>query len=131
MQRVSRTSLIRTMLIAVLAVACAQVLPAQKKEKEDPTIRSVQGQVNDAQDKPVSGAVVQLKNTHTLEIRSFITQEDGQYRFSGLRTDTDYEIKAEYSGMSSDDKRLSNFDTRKIATVNLKLNKKAETTKSK
>ena len=29
--------------------------------------------------------------------------------------------------MSSDDKRLSNFDTRKIATVNLKLNKKAET----
>ena len=131
MQRVSRTSLIRTMLVAVLAVACAQVLPAQKKEKEDPTIRSVQGQVNDAQDKPVSGAVVQLKNTHTLEIRSFITQEDGQYRFSGLRTDTDYEIKAEYSGMSSDDKRLSNFDTRKIATVNLKLNKKAETTKSK
>ena len=127
MQRVSRTSLSRTMLVAVLAVACAQLLPAQKKEKEDPTIRSLQGQVNDAQDKPVSGAVVQLKDTRTLEIRSFITQEDGQYRFSGLRADTDYEVKAEYNGMSSDDKRLSNFDTRKIATVNLKLNKKAET----
>jgi len=126
MQRLSRT-----MLVAVLAVACAQLLPAQKKEKVDPTIRSVQGQVDDPQDKPLSGAVVQLKDTRTLEIRSFITLEDGQYRFSGLRTDTDYEIKAEHTGMSSDDKRLSSFDSRKIATVNLKLNKKAETAKSK
>ena len=75
MQRVSRTSLSRTMLVAVLAVACVQLLPAQKKEKEDPTIRSLQGQVNDAQDKPVSGAVVQLKDTRTLEIRSFITRK--------------------------------------------------------
>lgn len=127
MQRVSRTGLSRTMLVAVLALACIQILPAQKKEKEDPTIRGVQGQVNDAQDKPVSGAVVQLKDTRTLEIRSFITQADGGYRFSGLRADTDYEIKAEYNGMSSEDRRLSNFDTRKLATVNLKLNKKAET----
>ena len=127
MQRVSRTRLSRTMLVAVLALACIQILPAQKKEKEDPTIRGLQGQVNDAQDKPVSGAVVQLKDTRTLEIRSFITQADGGYRFSGLRADTDYEIKAEYNGMSSEDRRLSNFDTRKLATVNLKLNKKAET----
>ena len=132
MRRISRTSLLRTMLVAVLAMACAQLLPAQKnKDKEDPSIRSLQGQVNDAQDKPVSGAVVQLKDTRTLEIRSFITQADGGYSFSGLRADTDYEIKAEYNGMSSDDKRLSNFDTRKIATVNLKLNKKTEQQKSK
>jgi len=33
--------------------------------------------------------------------------------------------------MSSDNKRLSNFDTRKIALVNLKLNKKVEPQKSK
>lgn len=126
MQRVSGTRLSRTMLVAVLALACVHILPAQK-EKEDPTVRSLQGQVNDAQDKPVSGAVVQLKDTRTLQIRSFITQADGGYRFSGLRADTDYEIKAEYNGMSSDDRRLSNFDARKLATVNLKLNKKAET----
>jgi hypothetical protein len=68
--------------------------------------------------------VVQLKDTRTLQVRSFITQENGEYRFSGLRADTDYEVKADYNGMSSDNKRLSNFDSRKIATVNLKLNKK-------
>ena len=127
MQRISRT-----LLATVLALACAGLLLAQKnKDKDDPTIRSLQGQVNDPDDKPVAGAVVQLKDTRTLQVRSFITQTDGSYRFSGLRADTDYEIKADYNGMSSDNRRLSNFDTRKIATVILKLNKKSETDKSK
>ena len=119
MQRISRT-----FLVAVLALACAAILPAQKKDKDDPTVRSLQGQVVDPDDKPAAGAVVQLKDTRTLQVRSFITQENGEYRFSGLRADTDYEVKAEHSGLASDSKRLSNFDNRKIATVNLKLNKK-------
>lgn len=125
------SSFSRTMVIAVLAVACVQLLPAQKKEREDPNIRSLQGQVNDPDEKPVAGAVVQLKDARTLQVRSFITQADGSYRFSGLRADTDYEVKADYNGMSSDNKRLSNFDTRKIAIVNLKLNKKSDQDKSK
>jgi protocatechuate 3,4-dioxygenase beta subunit len=120
MQRISRT-----VLVALLALACAGLLSAQsKKEKEDPTVRSLQGQVVDPDDKPASGAVVQLKDTRTLQVRSFITQANGEYRFSGLRTDTDYEVKADFNGLSSDNHRLSNFDGRKIATVNLKLNKK-------
>jgi hypothetical protein len=131
MQRISRTALSRSVLVAVLAVACAGLLPAQKKDKDDPTIRNLQGQVADPDDKPVAGAVVQLKDTRTLQVRSFITQANGDYRFSGLRADTDYEVKAEYNGMTSDNKRLSNFDTRKTANVNLKLNKKAEPEKSK
>jgi Carboxypeptidase regulatory-like domain len=114
----------RTMLVAVLAVACTQLLPAQNQDKDDPNLRSLQGQVTDPDDKPVSGGVVQLKDTRTLQVRSFITQANGEYRFSGLRADTDYEVKADYNGMSSDNKRLSTFDSRKIATVNLKLNKK-------
>ena len=122
----------RTMMIAALTVACSGLLSAQKnKDKDDPTVRNLQGFVNDPDDKPVAGAVVQLKDTRTLQVRSFITQDDGSYRFSGLRADTDYEIKADYNGMSSDNKRLSNFDTRKIALVNLKLNKKSDTVKSK
>lgn len=124
MQRISRTGLIAVS-VAVLTVLCAGAVSAQgKKEKEDPTIRSLQGQVVDAEDKAAVGAVVQLKDSRTLQVRSFITQANGEYRFSGLRADTDYEIKADFNGLSSDTKRLSNFDSRKIATVNLKLNKK-------
>lgn len=121
MRRISRI-----VLVAIVAVACAQLVPAQKnKDKDDPTLRNLQGQVVDPGDKPVVGGVVQLKDTRTLQVRSFITQANGEYRFSGLRADTDYEIKAEYNGMTSDTKRLSNFDSRKMATVNLKLNKKS------
>ena len=41
--------------------------------------------VTDAANQPVAGAVVQLKNTKTLQIRSFITQDDGNYHFAGLQ----------------------------------------------
>lgn len=126
MQRVTQ-GIPRILMVTVLAVACAGLSLAQKnKDKDDPTIRSLQGQVTDSDDKPAAGAVVQLKDTRTLQVRSFIAQADGEYRFSGLRADTDYEIRADYNGMASDTKRLSNFDSRKIALVNLKVNKKAE-----
>jgi Carboxypeptidase regulatory-like domain len=120
MQRVPRVAL-----AAVLAMACSGLLSAQRnKDKDDPNTRSLQGQVVDPDDKPVAGAVVQLKDTRTLQVRSFITQQNGEYRFSGLKADTDYEVKADYEGMTSPAKRLSNFDARKIATVNIKLNRK-------
>jgi hypothetical protein len=96
---------------------------ADKQSKEDATTRSVQGTVADAGDKPVDGAVVQLKDTKTLSIISYITKDGGVYHFHGLNPNVDYELKAEYQGASSGSKRLSSFDTRKAAIVNLKLNK--------
>lgn len=91
------------------------------KQREDPNVRSVQGAVLDERDRVVEGAVVQLKNMKTLQVRSFITQEDGTYYFHGLSTNVDYELKAEQGGASSDVKTLSVFDSRKKATINLKL----------
>ena len=67
----------------------------------------------------VVGAVVQLKNTKTFQIRSFITQEHGWYYSHGLSADVDYELKAEYQGTASPTKTLSSFDSRKQATINL------------
>jgi hypothetical protein len=93
-----------------------------KKLNEDPNTRSVQGVVSDASHKPVTGGVVQLKDTKTLQIRSYVTKEDGAYHFAGLSTNVDYELKAGTpAGQSSGTKRLSNFDSRKIATVNLQV----------
>src|SRR5467141_1533817 len=82
--------------LALLSM-CAAALPAQesKKNKEDATTRVVQGVVVDADDKPVTGAVVLLKDMRTLQVRSFIAQDGGAYHFSGLKTDNDYELKAD------------------------------------
>ncbi len=107
-------------LLAVFILAFGTAL-AQNKKHEDTNTRILQGVVQDNGDNPVSGAVVQLKDTKTLQIRSFITQTDGAYHFAGLSTNVDYEVKADHDGASSGTKTLSVFDSRKQATINLKL----------
>jgi len=97
-------------------------LHAQKKN-EDTTTRTVEGMVSNAANQPVAKAVVQLKNTKTLQIRSFITQDDGSYHFAGLGTDVEYQLKAEHEGATTSWKTLSVFSSKKTAVINLKLNK--------
>ncbi len=108
---------------AVLLLCVSGLLAQGKKKGEDPT-RSVEGVVTTADDTPAPGAVVQLKNTKTLQIRSFIAKENGAYYFHELSPDVDYEIKADHQGASSSSKTLSSFDSRKKATINLKLSPK-------
>ena len=108
-------------LLAVLLLSAPATF-AQKKKAEN--TRSVQGTVTVANDSPVDGAVVQLKNTKTLQIRSFITKDDGTYHFYDLSPDIDYKLKADYQGASSNTKTLSSFDSRKQTNLNLKLNPK-------
>lgn len=103
----------------------------QKKEKgRDPNIRNVSGVVALPDGSPAAGAVVQLKNLKTLQIRSFITREDGKYQFQNLSTSIDYELIANYHDMESPKRTLTIFDTRLDAVVNLKLERKREQPKS-
>lgn len=92
----------------------------QKKPKE-PTEKSVSGTVTDASGNPVPGAVVQLKNMKTLQVRSFIAKDMGEYVFMGLPLDADYELKAESNGKASPTKTLSSFDGRTEAKINLQI----------
>jgi|SRR5579864_4302747 len=107
----------------VLLVLSATAANAASKKGEDQNVRSVQGTVSDANDNAIDGAVVQLKNTKTLQIRSFITKDHGEYYFHGLSRDVDYELRADYKGTASANKTLSSFDSRKQAVINLKLTK--------
>jgi hypothetical protein len=111
----------------MLMVLCAALIavPAMAQRKgEDANTRSVQGTVTDSSSAIVEGAVVQLKDTKTLQIRSFITKNDGMYHFHGLNPNVDYELKADHQGASSGLKTLSSFDSRKQAVINLKLEAK-------
>lgn len=122
--------------LSALLLAAALLAPAwqwtnQKKEKpRDPTIRNVSGVVTLPDGSPANGAVVQLKNLKTLQIRSFITREDGKYQFQNLSTSIDYELTATYHDLASPKRTLSVFDTRLDAVVNLKLDRKKEQSKS-
>jgi type 1 fimbria pilin len=107
-----------------LAVASPVFAQVNRAAQDNANTRSVQGTVADTTNKPVDGAVVQLKDTKTLQIRSFITKGDGLYHFHGLSSNVDYELRADHQGSSSSNKTLSSFDDRKQAVVNLKLDAK-------
>jgi len=124
-----KTLLLALTVVLALAVPAsfAQTTYAQGKPKKgDEATRNVQGAVTNSDESPAVGAVVQLENTKTLQVRSFITKEDGIFHFYELSSDVDYKLKAEdkKSGASSDTKTLSSFDSRKQAIINLKLNPK-------
>jgi hypothetical protein len=93
-----------------------------KKDREaDENTRAVAGIVRNEADEPVEGAIVQLKDLKSLKVRSYITKADGVYRFFGLSTNADYELRADLRELSSDKRTLSVFDSRKQAVVNIKL----------
>lgn len=97
------------------------VLHAQDKRGFDIGARAVSGVVSDSAGKPVAGAVVLLKDTKTLQVRSYVTKDDGTYRFLGLSSNDPYELRAQRNGSSSNSKTLSQFDSHKEAKINLKL----------
>lgn len=114
--------------ILVMASVCGAPVVAQKlsrqERKEEANSRSATGLVTGVDDMPAVGAIVQLKDMRTLQVRSFITQADGTYHFYGLKADVDYEITARSGDATSPTKTLSVFDTRKEAVLNFKLQNK-------
>lgn len=97
--------------------------PAQEAKHES-QLRSVQGLVTDKAETAMPGAVVFLKNTRSNAVRSYIADETGSYKFSGLDPNTDYEIHAEKEGAKSSTRAISSFESRKEVVVNLKIDTK-------
>jgi len=110
------------LLIATLSVAAAQ----QDKEaaKHEASLKSVRGLVTDKAESPIPASVVFLKNNRSNAIRSYISDDAGNYRFSGLDPNVDYEIHAEKDGAKSQTRTISSFDSKKEIVLNLKIDKK-------
>jgi len=111
--------------VALLAagVACACVfVPAEAQSGGSRSeLRSLTGHVFSGETQPVPKAVVYLKNTKTLAVKTYITEQDGSYRFPALAPNVDYEVYAEFQGAHSDTKTLSAFDSRKQANITLRI----------
>ena len=86
------------------------------------TSRILTGTVTDkGSDKPLPEAVVYLKNTKTLAVKTYISQGDGTYRFPELSPNVDYDVYAQKDGRKSSTKTLSQFDDRAKANINLQI----------
>jgi len=114
----------RIILFAVALCFLAAVAVAQQDAKREAQLRTVHGVVTDKSDTPIPASVVFLKNARTNAVKSYIADESGSYRFSGLDPNADYELHAEKDGSKSPTRQVSSFDSRKDMVLNLKIDKK-------
>lgn len=122
----SASSPIRTFqLLVALFLFSLLLLPGWAQQSE---LRTVRGEVLDKAENPVASAVVYLKNVRTLVVKTYISDRSGEYRFSGLDPNVDYEVHAESESMTSNTRTVSSFDSRKDIVISLKLDKEKKKT---
>jgi hypothetical protein len=103
---------------AVFALAIVCLLAPFAAPAQSNVVRSVEGKVYDA-NAPLNSAVVYLQDSKTNNVKSFISTQDGSYRFGQLSTDIDYQLWAEYKGKKSDKKTISSFNSKKQLVIDL------------
>jgi len=129
-----RMNRIATLFLALIALSCSAQLQipvggssssGSSHKATRYTSRTLTGTVADKSDKPIPNAVVYLKNTKTLAMKTYITQSDGSYRFPELSLNVDYEVYAQKNGKKSNTKTLSQFDDREkpVSNLHIDLNK--------
>lgn len=105
-----------------LVFAVPVLLPAVSHAQEQ-AFRTVEGKVVNKENAPLKGAVVYLKDGHTLAVKSYIAGDDGGYRFGQLSSNGDYTLWAEEAGKKSSTRSISSFDTRNKFDITLKIEK--------
>lgn len=108
-------------ILVVTTIAGLFLLPASLAQRKDNALRSISGHVLNHEHQPLAKAVVYLKNTKTLNIRSFITEQDGAFKFAALAPNVDYEVYADWQGGRSEVKTLRAFDSHQQVEVTLRI----------
>jgi len=116
--------------VAVLLLGFLVATPARAQEasndqkKAEAQLKVLHGSVIDKSENPVPSSVIYLKNVKSQAVKTYIADESGNYRFSGLDPNVDYEIHAEHEDLTSSIRTVSSFDSRRDIEVTLKLSKK-------
>jgi len=116
----------RSFLAACIVAAFAPVIPPRPAAAQNFSTaeRVVEGKVFNAGGSLQSGAVVYLKDLKSLEIKTYISTQDGLYRFGQLGSQDDYQLWAEFGGHKSKVKTISSFDSKKHFEVFLHIEDK-------
>jgi len=106
-------------LCGVLAVVWLLHAPGLAAKEKVPTTKTVSGAVTDKAENGISGATVTLKDLQTGKTVAIYAGANGQYQFSDLDPQHDYQIQASFKGVSSETRQVNSFDTRRKLVVNL------------
>jgi Carboxypeptidase regulatory-like domain len=107
--------------VLLLSPSSAKAHTRLLDDKKEAELRTVHGVVVDKNDNGISSGIVYLENMKTQNVRTYITDDAGNYRFSGLDPNEDYEIHAEKGDLTSSTRTISSFDSRRDIEVVLKL----------
>ncbi|HEX4076238.1 MAG TPA: carboxypeptidase-like regulatory domain-containing protein [Candidatus Acidoferrales bacterium] len=116
-------------IVCVIALIFAAAFSARAQDKGDIELRTIHGTVVDKNENPVPGSVVYLLNVKTQSVKTYIADEGGLYRFSGLDPNVDYEVHAEHDDLTSSTRTVSSFDSRRDIEAILKLSRPKKSTK--
>ena len=114
----------RLRILLLLLLTCAAAGPLSFGQSLAQSMRVVQGLVLNADGQPQQNAVVYLQDQKSLQVRTYITEADGRYRFGQLSSDVDYQLWAEYKGHKSKTRSISSFDSKKDLNFDLKIDSK-------
>ncbi len=101
----------------------ASAAPAQDN-KGELQLRTVHGVAVDGSENPIPSAIVYLVNMKTQSVKTYIADEAGNYRFSGLDPNVDYELHAEHDDLTSATRTVSSFNSSRDIEVVLKVTHK-------
>lgn len=88
-----------------------QAGPAWSQQMSQPSVRSLSGTIRDAGHEPIHSAVVELRNTTSDEVVTYITDASGHYNFKRLNGNVDYEVWVQFRGIRSPTRSISKFDS--------------------
>jgi hypothetical protein len=108
---------------ALLVLFLAGVVRVRAQDNHESQLKTVRGTVVDSGENPLTSAVVYLKNVKTSAVKTYISDDEGHYRFSGLDPNVDYEVHAEKDDLTSAKRTVSSFDSRKEIVLVLKVSK--------
>ncbi len=103
---------------ATVAVTLLGALPARAQQMPTPSVRSLSGRVTDTSHEPIRGAIVQLRNSDTREVITYLTDESGRYNFKRMDGNVDYEVWVIFRGQPSAARTISKFDSHMIKVIN-------------
>ena len=113
----------RIMGLVTVAVFClaAVSLPSLLAKEKKPVTKTVTGVVLDASENGIVDAAVSIADLQSGKKFTTASKEGGQYQFTGLSPQHDYEVQAFYKEASSEVRKVSSFDTRLRIVVNFRI----------
>ncbi len=84
--------------------------PLIQKKGKPPVARTVSGKVVDDAGQPLEGAMVILTNGKSGDRTEVVTKKDGRFNFDDVSFNIDYQLQARYKNLSSESRKLSQYD---------------------